>query len=95
MTVKAPDKKRERRGDPGYEPDLSLVMPCYNEEEMVAFTIARLMATFQSAGYHLQLVAIDNGSSDRTGEIIASLASKHRGVRCHRIKRNEGYGNGS
>lgn len=73
---------------------LSLVMPCYNEEEIVAYTISRLLAAFERAGYDLQLVAVDNGSSDRTAEILAGFAAKHPSVVHHTVVKNQGYGFG-
>lgn len=39
-------------------------------------------------------MAVDNGSHDRTGEIISGWSSRNRAVVYHRIERNEGYGNG-
>jgi dolichol-phosphate mannosyltransferase len=75
-------------------PDISMVMPCYNEEEIVEYTIRRLVGAFETAGYSLELVAIDNGSRDRTGEIIKGLAAHSRSVVYHRVDINEGYGNG-
>ena len=77
-----------------FEPNLSFVMPCYNEETIIGYTIPRLMKAFQQAGYRLELVAIDNGSHDRTGEIIKELASQYTSIIYHRIDVNEGYGNG-
>jgi glycosyltransferase involved in cell wall biosynthesis len=73
---------------------LSLIMPCYNEEDVIGYTIPRLLAAFDRAGYRLELVAVDNGSWDRTGEIIKELATKNPSVVYHRVERNEGYGNG-
>jgi glycosyltransferase involved in cell wall biosynthesis len=75
-------------------PDISFVMPCYNEEEIVEYTINRLTAAFLKAGLRLELIAVDNGSSDRTGEIIRRLALHNRAVVYHRVEKNEGYGNG-
>jgi glycosyltransferase involved in cell wall biosynthesis len=75
-------------------PELSLVMPCYNEEESVGVTIPRLVAAFEAAGHRLELIAVDNGSRDRTGEILRTLAEKHACVRPHRIEQNQGYGFG-
>jgi len=79
---------------PSSEADLSLVMPCFNEEVVVGYTIPQLLDAFESSGHRLQLVAVDNGSSDRTGEIIDELADRHSRVTPHRIEVNEGYGNG-
>ncbi len=75
-------------------PDLSLIMPCYNEEQVVGYTIPRLCRAFAAAGYRLELVACDNGSTDRTGEILRDLEAQGLPVVIHRIERNEGYGKG-
>jgi len=76
------------------QPDLTLIMPCYNEEESVGITVRRLVAAFEGAGIDLELVAVDNGSRDRTGEILARLAGEHACVRPHRVEVNQGYGFG-
>ncbi len=75
-------------------PDLSLIMPCYNEEEIVGYTISRMLTAFDRAGYRLELVAVDNGSQDRTGEIIKDFAAKNPSVVYHRVEKNQGYGYG-
>ena len=75
-------------------PDVSFVMPCYNEEAVVRHTINTLFEAFSKAGFVLQLVAVDNGSSDRTGVILQELSSKFPHLVRHRIDVNEGYGNG-
>lgn len=74
--------------------DLSLVMPCYNEEKVVAYTIRRLMRAFSREGYSLELVAVDNGSSDGTGDIIRRLSGEDTRIVHVRIDDNRGYGNG-
>lgn len=76
------------------EPDVSFVIPCYNEEDVLGYTLQRLHSAFERAGHNLQLVLVDNGSSDRTGEIIAEFASRHALAVPHRVDVNEGYGNG-
>ena len=78
----------------GAAPQLSLVMPCYNEEESVENTIRRLLSAFEAAGYALELVAVDNGSKDRTGAILRELAGRYPAVRPVTLAVNEGYGNG-
>jgi glycosyltransferase involved in cell wall biosynthesis len=75
-------------------PDLSLVMPCYNEEEAIVYTIPRLVEAFQTARCRLQLIAVDNGSKDRTSDIIRELARGYPGIVYHRVEVNEGYGKG-
>jgi len=80
--------------DSSLPPDVSFVMPCYNEEEAIVYTIPRLMEAFQKARYRLQLIAVDNGSTDRTGEIIKDFAKEYPGIIYHRVEVNQGYGKG-
>lgn len=75
-------------------PELSLVMPAYNEEEIVAATIRELLLAFERAGHVLEIVAVDNGSRDRTGAILAELAAADARVVPVRVEVNEGYGHG-
>jgi len=75
-------------------PDLSLVIPCYNEEEVVAYTIGKLLEAFKGANIHLEIVAVDNGSTDQTGEIINRLATTDSRIIPVQVAVNEGYGNG-
>ena len=76
------------------QPDISIVMSCFNEEEIVGYTISQLVNAFEKAGHRLQLIAIDNGSWDQTGEIIKHWATKNPSVIYHRVEKNVGYGNG-
>ena len=76
------------------EPELSFVMPCYNEQDVIPFTIPAFCDAFARAGVRLELVACDNGSKDRTGEILRALRAKGYPIVVHRVEPNEGYGNG-
>jgi glycosyltransferase involved in cell wall biosynthesis len=82
-----------RPAEPG-SPDISLVMPCYNEEESIPYSIPRLLRAFERAGYRLQLVAVDNGSRDRTWELIRKYAADHPEVTPVHIETNTGFGQG-
>ena len=73
---------------------ISIVMPCYNEEAIIGYTIPRLMKAFERSGYRLELIAVDNGSWDRTGEIIKDLAAQWDSLILHRVEVNQGYGYG-
>jgi glycosyltransferase involved in cell wall biosynthesis len=78
----------------GSMPEVSFIMPCYNEQDVIPYTIPEFVKAFVAAGIQLELVACDNGSSDRTGEIIKGFAEKGLPVVYHRVEPNEGYGNG-
>ena len=87
-----------RRAQPagaGSSPNLSLVIPAYNEESILAPTLRRLLEAFEQAGIRLEVVVVDNGSRDRTGDIAREFAARHPGaVLPVRVEVNQGYGNG-
>jgi len=76
------------------QPLLSLIMPCYNEEGVIGYTIPRLVQAFEQSGYPLELVACDNGSTDKTGEMIQEFVDQDLPIVLHKIDVNQGYGNG-
>lgn len=81
--------------DPAVRPDVSFVVPAYNEEAILGATLRQLREAFEAAGVRLELVVVDNGSKDRTGAIIAELAAAAGGaVRPVRVEVNRGYGYG-
>ncbi len=69
--------QRPRRGWPGYLPDVSVVIPAYNEAAGIAATV-RSMAASDYRG-RLEIIVVDDGSSDDTAAIARSL--RIRGVR--------------
>ena len=76
------------------EPHLSLIMPCYNEEDNVGYSIPKLFQAFDAAGYDLQLVAVNNGSVDRTGDALNELAASYPRLCVVTVERNIGFGKG-
>jgi glycosyltransferase involved in cell wall biosynthesis len=75
-------------------PAVSLVLPCYNEEECLRQTAGALLDAFAQKGVSLQLVLVDNGSRDRTGEIIDAMIAQGHPVTKVVVPVNCGYGNG-
>ncbi|MFC5749424.1 bifunctional polysaccharide deacetylase/glycosyltransferase family 2 protein [Actinomadura rugatobispora] len=63
--------RRARRGAPPFLPPVSVIVPAYNEEAGIAATIGSLLDT----GYPgpLEVIVVDDGSTDRTAEIAASF----------------------
>jgi glycosyltransferase involved in cell wall biosynthesis len=75
-------------------PDVSFIMPCYNEQDVIPYTIPQFVQAFEQAGHRLELIACDNGSTDHTGQIIKDFVGKGLPIVYHRVEPNEGYGNG-
>lgn len=48
--------------------DVSVVLPCLNEEETVATCVEKARAWFERAGMRGEVIVVDNGSTDRSGE---------------------------
>ena len=73
-------------------PELSIVVPCFNEEQGISTCHARLSAVMQATGEHYEIVYIDDGSADRTGNLLASLHAQDREhVVVLRLSRNFGH----
>jgi glycosyltransferase involved in cell wall biosynthesis len=67
---------------------VSVVIPVFNEEEGVNQTLDELHQVLQQARYRYEIVVVDDGSSDRTAEILRTRSDIH--LIQHR--RNRGYG---
>lgn len=65
---------------------LSVVVPAYNEEQTLAHVVSRLLAV----PHLLEIVIVDDCSTDRTFEIARSLAEMNERVQVIRHQRNQG-----
>lgn len=73
-------------------PDLlSVVVPCFNEEAVLAATHARLRAALDAIGMPWEILYVDDGSRDRTREILLSLAAGDDRVKVISLSRNFGH----
>lgn len=71
---------------------LSVVLPCYNEGAGLAELVERWAAV--GAGLDLEVVLVENGSSDDSRAIMDNLARRHGFLRIVAIDDNQGYGHG-
>ncbi|MGY1804744.1 glycosyltransferase family 2 protein [Blastococcus sp. SYSU D00922] len=69
---------------------LSVVVPCHNEEDVVAQVVDQVLEAVRPTGVSIEVVLIDDGSRDRTGEIIKDLHSRDARVRYLSLSRNFG-----
>ena len=79
--------------------DVSIVVPCYNEEAVLAETTSRLADLLQqliierSITPSSRVYYVDDGSSDKTWELIEYLAETHEFVHGIQLSRNRGHQN--
>src|SRR5713226_1325249 len=71
---------------------LSVVLPAYNEEALIANTISHIMSVLTTWMRDFEVIVVNDGSKDRTGEIVAQLESYDRRIRLVNHPVNRGYG---
>lgn len=71
---------------------LSVILPAYNEEELISSTIMDVMSVLSSWMRDFEVIVINDGSKDRTDEIVADLASYDPRLRLINHPVNKGYG---
>ena len=71
-------------------PELSVVIPCFNEEENAAAISAAVVVQMDKVTSDYEIIFIDNGSSDRTVEIIRALCAANPRIRLIVNTRNFG-----
>ncbi len=69
---------------------LSIVIPVYNEEESLEALHGELTEVAQAEGYRLDVVFVDDGSTDGSWDVIERLAASDPCVRGFRFRRNFG-----
>ena len=69
---------------------VSVVVPFYNEEAAAATLVARIAEVMERVGGTYEIVAVNDGSVDGTGEVLAALAEKYPHVVCVDLRRNFG-----
>lgn len=71
---------RKTLGRPKRYPSVSVLVPCWNEEKTIAGTVDSLLA-LEYPAEKLEIIVVDDGSTDRTREIAEALAQKHPQVK--------------
>jgi dolichol-phosphate mannosyltransferase len=74
------------------QPLLSVVIPCYNEEEVIHETIKRLKAFCAKLnGLDVELIFVDDGSRDRTRTLLKDYAQRDPRIKVIGFARNFGH----
>lgn len=77
--------------NPSPEPYISVIIPVYNEEENLRELGERLMRTLSGMGRTFEIILVDDGSHDRSWEILTELHQKYpANLRALQFNRNFG-----
>jgi dolichol-phosphate mannosyltransferase len=72
------------------QPEISVVIPCFNEEENAAAIAAAVVEQLEKVTASFEIIFIDNGSADRTVEIVRRLCARDARIRLIANTRNFG-----
>jgi glycosyltransferase involved in cell wall biosynthesis len=77
---------------PEYAPHVSIVLPCFNEEEHVLLEIERICIAMDKSGLSYELLAIDDGSTDQTLARLCRAEPDFPNLKVIPFRRNSGAG---
>jgi len=74
--------------------DLSIIIPCYNEKDSLVALEQALFPVVDSLRRtrSVEVILVDDGSRDGTGDLLHALAQRHLGVVVLSHERNQGLG---
>ncbi|MDR0331963.1 MAG: glycosyltransferase family 2 protein [Dysgonamonadaceae bacterium] len=70
--------------------DISIVIPLYNEEESLSELYAWIERVMQTNGFSYEVIFVDDGSTDRSWEVISALRDESSNVKAIKFQRNYG-----
>jgi hyaluronan synthase len=75
--------------DRGFLPSVSIIISVKNEEAHIAETIERCFRSRYPA-HLLEIITVDDGSTDRTWQVLTGLQEKHPNLKIFRFEQNKG-----
>ncbi|NEO86928.1 MAG: glycosyltransferase [Spirulina sp. SIO3F2] len=71
-------------------PDVSVVVPIYNEVESLPRLIEAIETSLQPTSLHYEIICVDDGSQDGSTDLLKRLAQDHTALRAILFRRNYG-----
>ena len=72
------------------QPDISIVIPLFNEEESLPELVEWIDRVCVAHGYSHEIIMIDDGSTDSSWQVVRQLSQKFNGVKGIKFQRNYG-----
>jgi glycosyltransferase involved in cell wall biosynthesis len=69
---------------------LSLVIPCFNEDESLPHLLTWIQRVMDANKFSYEVLLIDDGSKDKTWEVIERLAAENKAIKGIKFQRNYG-----
>ena len=73
-------------------PQYSIVIPAYNESARISRTLEAVVACVRRKGWSAEIVVVDDGSRDKTAEVVEAIAAEAPEIRLLRNNGNHGKG---
>lgn len=72
--------------------DLSVVVPVYNEEKRLRSNLDKIIAFLKKKNWKSEIILVDDGSIDKTWDVLLSYKTKHKNISLYQHKINRGKG---
>ncbi|NWG13418.1 MAG: glycosyltransferase family 2 protein [Acidobacteria bacterium] len=76
-------------------PQLSVIIPAYNEESRLPRTLRHVLAYLSSKPYHSEVLVVDDGSTDGTAEVVERLSGQEAMLHLERHPDHANHGKGA
>ena len=70
---------------------LSIIVPCFNEQEVIIKTYNEINAIFESSKFNIEIIFVDDGSIDKTLSMLDEISQKDLRVKVISFSRNFGH----
>lgn len=92
VTPQSSPERQTASGERRAAKSISVFFPCYNEQDNVAKTVQQALEVLEKTKADYEIIIVDDGSSDRTGQIADRLAASNNKIKVVHHPSNLGYG---
>jgi dolichol-phosphate mannosyltransferase len=74
------------------QPDYSILIPCFNEQDVIGQTVVLLIDELNKYGFRYEILCVNNASTDNTEQVLISLSQRYSCCRYVNTPKIPGYG---